>query len=192
MGASDNKLDIDYIELAVQINQARAKDIYSAIVNEPFKNKVAMARLFLGFICIFIVDEKDNAIWLKGVSDTEEYRLAVKQFEFKPTSYRLDFNKNKDNTIVQTIIQAKPQRTLDWAALNRGQTPTDTVRLNQASSGIASTMLYPLSSVVRGALMYNYYQYPEKIGPLQQTFMEDYTKLVSACLAEHKISPIEW
>lgn len=175
--------EIDYKHLASEISKSAPKRVYSAIANAPYADKVGMAFLFLGFICIYIVDEKTNKIFLKGVSDTEEYHLAVKDFKFKPSNYHLDFDKNKDNQIVQAIAQNTPQQTGDWTTLNRGKTSKATVRLNQASSGIATSIIYPLNSKIRGALMYSYYQYPEMIGNPQQLFMERYTELVSACLA---------
>jgi hypothetical protein len=178
---------IDYSGLLTQITRANAGQAYSVIANAPFKNTVDMGLLFLGFIVVYIVDDKTNEIQLKATSRTEEYKLAVEKFDFKPTSYHLSFDKDKHNTIVQAIATGKPQTTCDWVTLNRGETAPEVVRINQANSGIACSIIYPLKSAVKGALMYNYYQYQEQIGSPQQSFMEHYTKLVSTYLESHPI-----
>jgi hypothetical protein len=172
-----------YDKLALQLDKATPKSIYSVIANAPFKNELEMALLFLGFICVYVVDEKVNRIRLKAASDTAMYHLAVDHFSFDAKSYYLEFDKNKDNSIVRAIVKGKPQRTTDWSTLNRGKTPLEIVRLNQASSGIACSVIYPLESTVRGALMFSYYQYPDQIGTRQEEFMRHYTKLVSKYLA---------
>jgi len=133
-------------------------------------------------MCLYIVDEKTNEIHLVAASGTEEYRLSVEHMDFKAEDYTLDFDKNKDNTIVQAIAGGKPKHTTDWTTLNRGQTPAETVRLNQANSGIAYSVIYPLSGPAKGALMYNYYQYQDGIGDTQKAFMKRYAKLIGSYL----------
>ncbi len=175
---------IDYKQLAKQLDKAARKDAYSAIVNVPFEDELDMAYLFLGFICIYIVDQKSKRVCLKASSDTEQYRLAIERFKFDPAEYCLDFDKNKDNPIVQAIAANETKITTDWSTLNRGQTATRIVRLNQANSGIACSIIRPFDSKVRGALMFNYYQYSDQIGGPQETFMDRYTELVSNYLAK--------
>jgi hypothetical protein len=187
MDGSAETTTIDYDSLLAQITHAKAGQVYSVIVNAPFKNTVDMGLLFLGFIVIYIVDSQTNEIQLKASSSTEEYELAVEKFDFEPKSYHLNFDKDKHNTIVQAIATGKPQSTGDWVTLNRGETPPHVVRINQANSGIACSIIYPFDSVIKGALMYNYYQYQEQIGSPQQAFMERYTELVSTYLGSHHI-----
>jgi hypothetical protein len=174
----------DYDELAAQLDKADPADAHSAIVNVPFNNELDMALLFLGFICIFVVEEKLDRICLKAASDTEQYHLAIDHFKFDPSKYHLYFDKNKDNSIVRAILSNEPQNTTDWNTLNRGKTPSDTVRLNQANSGIAYSVIRPFRSKIRGALLFNFYQYPEQIGQQQENFMERYTELASKYLAK--------
>lgn len=171
--------EIDYKFLAKLLGAATPRNIYQVIVSAPFEDSIDMVLLFLGFICLYIVDQNKNVIHLVAASGTEEYRLAVEHMDFKPEDYTLTFDKHKDNTIVQAIAGGKPKDTTDWATLNSGHTPVEAVRLNQANSGIAYTAVHPLAGPVKGALMYNYYQYPDGIGDAQETFMKRYTKLVS-------------
>jgi hypothetical protein len=187
MDSSAEATNIDYDGLLAQITRANARQTYSVIANAPFKNTVDMGLLFLGFIVVYIVDDKTNEIQLKATSRTEEYKLAVERFAFKPKSYHLNFDKDKHNTIVQAIATGKPQTTCDWVTLNRGETPHDVVRINQANSGIACSIIYPFSSAVKGAMMYNYYQYQEQLGSPQWAFMDRYTELVSTYLGSHHI-----
>lgn len=173
---------IDYRLLTNLLDAANSKDLYQVIVSAPFKNNVDMVFLFLGFICLYIVDEETNKIQLVAASGTEEYRLSVENMDFKLEDYTLYFDKNKANPIVKSIARGKPQSTTDWATLNRGKTSVEEVRLNQANSGIAYTAIYPFAGSVKGALMYNYYQYADGIGSQQEDFMERYTELVSRSL----------
>jgi len=175
---------LDYGQLARTLAAASPKSIYKVIVEAPFKDKVNMAFLFLGFICLYIVDEEEKQIQLKAASGTEEYRLAVEWYNFKPADFHLDFDTDKNNTIVKAIASGKPQETDDWVTVSRQHSSPEVVRLNQANSGIAYTAIQPFSHAVRGALMYNFYQYPDKIDGEQRTFMRKYTDLVSSLLSQ--------
>jgi hypothetical protein len=169
----------DYAQLAAQLTAAKPKDVYQTIVSAPFDDKLTMAYLFLGFICVYMVDEEMDEIQLMAASGTEEYRLAVENYNFNLTKFRLCFDVDKDNTIVRAIATNKPQGTDDWLTLSRKNKSAEAVRFNQANSGIAYTAIYPFTAKRRGALMYNFYQYAEDITDEQRDFMETYTKLVS-------------
>ena len=54
-------------------------------------------------------------------------------------------------------------------------------RPNQANSGINYSSVYPLQGKVKGALLYNFFQY-DGISKQQHAFMRKYTKLVSGAL----------
>jgi hypothetical protein len=176
-------LTIDYELLATQLAAKSNSDTFKAIVEVPFDNKLAMGLLFLGFICLYIVDEGKSEIQLMAASGTEEYRLAVERYNFKPSDFHLGFDTDKENTIVRAIASGQPQDTTDWVTLSRKHSSPEVVRLNQANSGIAYTAIYPFSSPKRGALMYNFYQYPDKINGEQRAFMEQYTELAATSIA---------
>lgn len=153
----------------------------SLVVNEPFRQAaLAMAELFLGFICLYVVDGED--LRLVAASDTEYYHLAVSSYPaFDPANFSLPLSQT-DNDIVRAVLTNKPVHTDDWSSVKRPAAAAETVRLNQASSGIAMAYSYPLSGPKPGVLMYNFYQYAEAIGSAQLQFMEQYTELVSASL----------
>ncbi len=180
---TSHKAVVDYELLSSIIASALEESRYKAVVEAPFGDKINMAFLFLGFICLYIVDEKKGEVQLKAASGTEQYRLAVERYNFKLSDFHLRFDADKDNTIVQAIASGKPQGTADWVTLSRKHKSAEAVRLNQANSGIAYTAIYPFSSSVRGALMYNFYQYPDKIDGEQRAFMKKYTDLVSTFIS---------
>ena len=180
---TSNAPTIDYKALAAALASAPEGNKYKMIVDAPFENKVGMAFLFLGFICLYIVDEHKREIQLMTASGTEEYSRAVEQYNFKPANFHLDFVADKDNTIVQAIVTGEPRDTDDWVTVSRQNKSPEAVRLNQANSGIAYTAIYPFSSPLKGGLMYNFYQYPDKIDSTQRDFMKKYTSLVSTYLS---------
>ena len=177
---------IDFQALSNLLKSASRPDTYYAIVNAPFANKLQAVLLYLGFICLYILDEKSKEVCLVAVSGTEEYHLSIEGFKFDPADYRLSFGKDKNNQIIKAIISETQQCTTDWTTLNRGDTPEETVRLNQANSGIACTVIEPFVGPIRGALMFNYYQYREKLGAEQVDFMKQYFGLVSDYLVKRQ------
>lgn len=169
----------EYQALRTMLHSVSHTDIYTTIVTAPFTFQAAMAWLFMGFICLYIVDDRDRIVHLKAVSPTEQYKLSVEHYDFKPQQYHVSLDNDPDNTIVQAVQTGKPATTTDWLTLSRSHANPEAVQLNQANSGIAYTVLYPLSGKTRGAVMYNYYQYPISVGEAQWSFMEQYTRIVS-------------
>jgi hypothetical protein len=180
MADTTERPGLDYELLAARLSAAAKKDYYQMVVEAPFENTLEMALLFVGFICLYIVDEQKQEIQLKGASGTPEYALAVQNYNFNPAKFHLSFDTDQDNTIVQAIASGQPSGTSDWVSLSRKHKSAEAVRFNQANSGIAYTAVYPFRGLQRGALMYNFYQYAEDMTDEQREFMERYTKLVSA------------
>lgn len=170
----------DYRQLKRVLLVARPEELLTKLVDAPFSLKVAMAWLFLGFICVYIVE--GDSVQLKAATGSEYYKLAVEHYKFQPQEYRLDLDKDSSNTIVKAILSGKPETTADWVTVSRLGVEPEVVRLNQANSGIAYTVIYPFSGKVSGALMYNFYQYPASLGKAQWAFMKRYTALASSLL----------
>jgi hypothetical protein len=175
---------VDYTVLTDALNAApNSAATLDLIVNAPFtEQKVEMALLFLGIISFYLIDEPRQEVYMVGASDTEYYHLAIKHYPFDPKEYRLALSAT-DNPIVQAILQGEAVHYDDWGNLRRPGASVDTVRLNQATSGIAAMYIYPLTGTRRGALMYNFFQYGDGIGAAQLEFMERYTNLVSGVLS---------
>jgi hypothetical protein len=194
MNQQAKRLTVNYAMLSKALKSPNKRTLYHQVVEAPFRDNTTAVLLSLGFICLYIVNPKNQDIRLKAVSETEIYRLSVEGIDFNPSKYHLSFDKNKNNTIVRAISSNKPTSTSDWRTLNSGQNTTSTVRLNQASGGIGCTVIYPLTGATKGALMFNYYQYPDEIHKGQHRFMKRYTQIVSRSLdtsanpVHHKIA----
>jgi hypothetical protein len=154
------------------------------VVDEPFRQlPLLMAELFMGFICLYILDENGRKLRLLAASDTEYYHLAVKDYPaFNPDDFALQMSDTK-NDLVRAARTNKPVHTVDWSKFRRPLAAPETVRLNQASSGIAATYSYPLTGAAKGVMMFNYFQYADAIGKRQTDFMRQYTDFVSSKLA---------
>jgi len=179
MPESVSNLTIPYDELANSLRIASSDaQLYQAIANAPFEYPAETAQLFLSFITFCLVDELRHELFLAGTSDTEGYRLSIQGYDFDPASYRIPLDDPK-STLIKAISSGRPQTTKDWSSLSRPEASEETVRLNQATSGITYSEVYSLSGKVRGTLMYNFIQYQGSIGPEQREFMERYTALVT-------------
>jgi hypothetical protein len=181
MGPTNSQIDVPYEQLQEALSAAKDRaELYQVIATAPFTHKVEMALLFLGFISFFILDDTKQTVRLVAVSDTEYYQMSVQGYNFDLASYVVPLDDSK-NSIAKAIKTGKPQSTTDWGVLGRTRAE-DAARFNQANSGIAYTAVYPFSGKLRGALMYNYYQYQDAIGPQQHEFMKRYTIMVSSAL----------
>jgi hypothetical protein len=171
-----------YADMQQELKAARSSQAsHDAIANVPFHHQLESALLFLGFITFFLVDEAKQLVRIAAVSDNEYYDMAVSGYNFDPKKFTLSLD-DADNSIVKSILSGKPETTIDWDTIKRPQADNEAARLNQASSGIACTVVYPLTGSKRGALMYNYFQYQDGVGEQQQDFMETYTDIVSKLL----------
>lgn len=175
--------DIDFYQLAMGLKSAPRQQIYEAAVNLPFDQKVGVVMLFLGFISLYVYDPEAGTIRLVANTPTEQYQLAVENYNFRPESYVLKIKEDASNTIVQAVVRRAPMSTADWGTLSRFNVPPRIAQLNQANSGIAYSAVYPLTgSKFQGAVMYNFYQVPEQIGDRQKDFMERYSDMILARL----------
>jgi len=171
-----------YTQLKRRLSLASSTDdLYDLVANAPFDYTVETALLFLGFISFFLVDEKAQVVRLAGVTHNEHYEMSIRGYAFNPKTFKLSLNET-DNSIVKAIISGQKTGTGDWTTIKRSQANDEATRLNQANSGIASSVIYPLSGKRRGAIMYNFFQYSEDMGAEQQEFMEYYTRLVEEAL----------
>jgi hypothetical protein len=168
---------------AAVVSPLSLKELAKVVVDEPFKSApLVMAELFLGFMCLYVLDPDGKELRLLAASDTEYYELGVKDYPaFDPDNFSLSMN-DTNNDLVKAVISGRPVHTADWSSVRRPEAAAEIVRLNQASSGIATAYNYPLTSKRRGVMMYNFFQYVDGIGEDQTNFMEHYTKQVSEYL----------
>jgi len=178
-------VDADLAKLYKELGQALAaakskRELHRLIVEAPFVHNVAMALLFLGFITFFLVNDEEHNIAIAAVTDNDYYHMSVQGYAFDPSQYKLHLD-DASNSIAQAIRKGKPVSTGNWDSLRRPEVSDGVARLNQANSGINYSSVYPLQGKVKGALLYNFFQY-DGISKHQHAFMRKYTKLVSGAL----------
>jgi hypothetical protein len=90
--------------------QGRHK-LYAAIANKPFENTVETAYLFLGFICLYIVDEANGVVSVGAVSDTEQYRMSIEGYNFDVNTFKLALSDEQNSRVPMTgLPSAGPRR----------------------------------------------------------------------------------
>jgi hypothetical protein len=173
-----------HLEQALKDEKSDRNTLYQLVANAPFSHDRDMGLLFLGFISFFVVDD-DRIVRLVGVTDNDYYRDSVRGYNFKTYDYRVPLSA-KGNTIVKAIKTGKPIKSSDWDTFRRPGIGKGPARLNQANSGIGHTVVYPLKGKTKGALMFNFFQYPELVGQAQDEFMRRYTAIVSDTVSGFK------
>ena|SRR5688572_17240895 len=174
-------LYFDYDDLKHKLAQPAPKEqVYRAIVDLPFDYRVESAVLYLGIIVLLLVNKETGMIDRIALSNTELAKgttdISVKRFE----DIKIPADYKGDNIIVHAINTGKPQRTTDWRYLFEPALTPEEARFNQAGGAIACSVVHPLVNVLDGgALIYSYYQYPDKLGRAQRDFMRTYTALVT-------------
>lgn len=155
--------------------------LFSAIVNAPFEDKLTAATLSLGIVVLLLVNKKTNMIDRVALSDTEPAKGAVTISEkpFKTIKIPIDYTAN---AIAKAIQTNESQKVTDWKYLFIPAMSPEGGRFNQAGAGIGCSVVCPIKVRDGGALIFSYYQEPDKIGRLQHDFMKRYTTLVSKYL----------
>ncbi len=158
-------------------------ELFDTIVNAPFRDKKSSTTLSLGVVVLLLVNKKDNTIDRIALSDTESAKGAVRMSvkPFKQIRIPID---TPDNIIAQVIKSGHPKLTDDWQYLFIPELTPDEAHFNQAGAGIGCSAVYPLIGAEDGgAMIFSYYQPPNKMGPAHEKFMEFYSKAVAAKLA---------
>ncbi len=180
---SDDQARLYMQEIIEKISQTLEKstsedDIYNKIVNAPFTDKLYATSLDLGIVVLLRVNEKDNMIDRVALSDTslavEAVRASAKPF--KDIRIPLD---TQENIIASTIRDNSSRATEDWRSLFAPALTSSEARRNQTSAGIECSIVYPLSTVPGGALIFSYYQPERNLSSVHKNFMVAFTGLVS-------------
>jgi hypothetical protein len=179
---------IDYAALeAALISTTDQASLHNAIVSAPFNYPVFAASLFLGIIVLLIVDKTTGTINRVAITDNihaeRAKRRSIKKFE----DIKIPLH-HHENIISKAINTGDAQFTVDWQYLFVPELTADQARFNQADSGIGFSAVYPIKSgLIRtkavGALIFSYYQFPEKVGRHQRNFMRKYADIVSRALS---------
>jgi hypothetical protein len=183
----DTEIDysnFDWEKLKKTLSSAKSdKKLFKSIVNAPFDQPVVSAYMFLGVVVLLLVDKKTDEIKRIALSQTEQAnniaRVSVVPFEEIIIPLHTE-----TNIISQAILSGKQQDTTDWSFLFNPALSPEAARINQASAGIAYSVVSPLKARDGGALIFSYYLYEHTLNSRQRGFMKDYTKLIDGLLGK--------
>lgn len=179
---------IDYAALEAALMSTSDKpSLYYAIVNAPFNYPVFAASLFLGIIVLLLVDKATGTIHRIAITDNMHAERAKRRSAKKFEDIKIPLH-HEENIISKAIKTGGPEFTVDWQYLFTPDLTPEQARFNQADSGIGFSAVYPIKSdghgsKAIGALIFSYYQFPEKVGRQQRSFMRKYTDIVSRTMS---------
>lgn len=166
-------------EIDSKLAKAKTVDeLYSLIVNAPFLYKPEMANLFLGIIVVLKYNLKSGKIERKALSSTEFADNTVKVSKLPFSSIEIPID-DKENVIAKTIKSGRVSHTTDWKYLFHPIMDEKSARINQASGGIATSFVYPLTTTPKHALIFSFYQYIQDIEKPHKAFMKEYSAIVT-------------
>ncbi|GAC1391857.1 MAG: hypothetical protein NVSMB46_05910 [Candidatus Saccharimonadales bacterium] len=175
-----------YIELESMLGKALTpQDLYQAIVNTPFVNKHKMTLLDLGIIVLLIVNRETNTIDRIALSNTDLAKETV-NISAKPFSEIKIPRDNKENAIALAIKEKAPIKVHDWKYLFTPSLTAEEARFNQAGGGIGCSVVFPFSYKDGAALIFSYFQIPDKIKRKHFNFMKHYSSIVENKLNQLK------
>jgi len=163
------------------------EELFQAIVDAPFTDKLKAALLGLGIVVLLLVDKKTKTIDRIALSNTEQAKGAAKVSEKPFKSIKIPAG-YKGNLIAQAILTGKPQQTTDWQYLFAPALSPEAARFNQAGAGIGWSAVYPLKKVGDGgALIFSYYLVSDDNRRQRKNFMRKYSRIVSQRLSSQNI-----
>lgn len=180
MNSSTAKQGINFDQLEMALDKAKPdSELFHAIVNEPFMFKVETTLMSLGIIVLLLVNKKTKTIDRIALSNTKLADLTKRRSAKRFEEIKIPLG-HPENIIAQAIETGTPQGTADWQYLFVPELSAQDARFNQIEGGIGYSAVYPLIGVRDGgAMIFSYFQYPEKIHTKQEQFMERYAQLVA-------------
>lgn len=174
---------INYDELKRVLAEAQNDaGLFRSIVNAPLSYKIETTLLSLGIIVLLLVNKKDKTIDRIAISENDLAKRTKRRSAKKFEDIRIPVG-HPENIIAQAIETGQPQGTGDWQFLFVPELSAEDSRFNQIEGGIGYSAVYPLIGARDGgALIFSYFQYPEKIHQPQEEFMSTYSKIVADSL----------
>lgn len=177
---------MDFLSVTHSLDDAETTEqLYSAIVNTPFSDKLHATELSLGVVVLLLVNEAAGTLDRIALSDTEFASGAVSMSPkpFHEIKIPLSDTRNLLNKAVRTN---KHYITQDWADMFIPELTPEEARFNQAGAGIACSVIYPLvpfgDKASFGAMIFSYYEPAEMIQEEHHAFMRAYADTVAAKL----------
>lgn len=157
--------------------------LFEAIVNAPFHDKIQATQLDLGIAVLLLVNKATGMIDRIALSDTEQAAGAVKMSEKPFKAIKIPVG-HEHNAIAKAIDRGEPQHVTDWAYLFAPGLSPRAAHFNQAGAGIEYSCVFPLKARDGGAMIFSYYQEPPKIKDSHRTFMKKYVLIVEKYLSK--------
>jgi len=160
------------------------------VVDAPFADKIHAVQCDLGITVLLLVNKKTKTIDRIALSNTE---LAKKALEITAVPFheiKIPVS-STSNAIATAIHTQKLQKVSDWKYLFTPVMTAKASRFNQANAGIGCSMVVPLHDCHDGAAMiFSFYQQPEKINHRHVDFAKAYAALVGDLLRTRSSLPV--
>lgn len=177
---------MDFLSVTHSLDDSEtAEELFSAIVNIPFTDRLRATEFGLGIVVLLLVNKQNGTLDRIALSDTElaSGAVAISAKPFHEIKIPLD---NKDNLLNTALTTNQHQITEDWASLFVPELTPEEARFNQAGAGIACSVIYPLiafgGSTPFGAMIFSYYEPRSSLAQQHHAFMKAYADTVAAKL----------
>jgi len=180
---SPGEREKNYLKLILQLlsKDASTDNLYQSIVDAPFSDPLMATNLDLGIVVLLLVDADGVTINRIALSNTEQAANAVKTSQVPFNQIKIPLNHHK-NIISKAIRTGKQQRTEDWDYLFTPALSPASARFNQATAGIACSIVQPFDCKPHGgAFICSFFQHPRDI-KLQEWFIAHYSELIEEVL----------
>jgi hypothetical protein len=159
------------------------QQLYHAIVDAPFHDPLSATYLDLGIIVLLLVSEDGKTIDRIALSNTVQAAEATRTSEKPFHDIKIPARYEK-NIIAKAISTGKMQQTEDWKDLFVPALTPESARFNQATAGIARSLVFPIKVQPKGgAMIFSLFEIPESMADLDK-FIRTYTQLVSKALSK--------
>jgi len=153
---------------------------HQAIVDAPFCDPLMATNMNLGMVELLLVGPDGKTITMAALSETEHAKNAAKTSEIPLKNIQIPVSHNR-NSIARAIRTGKQLRTEDWDYLFTPVLGVESARFNQATAGIACSVVQPFSSRQHtGAIVCSFYKVPDE--KLVKDFLAFYVPLVKQSL----------
>jgi hypothetical protein len=178
-------MDFSSTEHLLSATQSK-QDLYTAIVNGPFKEQLFVTSLGLGIVVLLLVNNKSGTLDRIALSSNDlaagAIKMSAKPFhEIKiPLTY-------KKNILIKAIDTGKHQQTENWANMFSPELTPQEARFNQSGAGIDCSVAYPLldnENTPIGVMIFSYFEPLGQITNEHLDFMQSYANIASRALSK--------
>jgi len=153
---------------------------HQAIVDAPFCDPLMATNMNLGMVELLLVGLDGKTITMAALSETEHAKNAAKTSEIPLKNIQIPLSHNR-NIIAKAVRTGKQLRTEDWDHLFTPMLGAESARFNQATAGIACSVVQPFSSKQHtGVIACSFYESPNE--KLIKEFLAVYMPLVKQAL----------